>query len=188
MALRDQKPALLLIDFQKGFDDLAHWGGQRNNPQAEAQAAIILERWRASQLPVFHAQHSSTEPNSPLRPDQPGFELRDELKPKAGEPLFVKNVNSPFIGTNLKEQLDEAGIHTLVIVGMTTNHCVSTTTRMAANLGYQTYLISDATATFDQVGIQGETYDAETVHLTSLASLKDEFATILRTEELLAAL
>ena len=55
---------------------------------------------------------------------------------------------------------------------------------MAGNFGYQTFLISDATATFDKVGINGEPYDADLVHLTALASLKDEFATILTSGQL----
>ncbi len=76
--------------------------------------------------------------------------------PLEKEPIITKEVNSAFIGTNLKEQLDKLNIHTLVIVGITTNHCVSTTTRMAGNFGYETYLISDATATFDRIGIKGE--------------------------------
>ncbi|MTI19395.1 isochorismatase family protein, partial [Fulvivirga sp. RKSG066] len=63
-----------------------------------------------------------------------------------------------------------------------------TTVRMAANLDYDTILISDATATFDRVGINGETYSAETIHLTTLANLKDEFAEILDTQALLEKL
>lgn len=187
MKLISAKPALLLVDIQKGLDDEAYYGGNRNNPDAEVNAQRILVRWRALGLPIFHVQHSSQNPASPLHKSNPGFAIKDEVKPVPGEPVLVKNVNSAFIGTGLKERLDQADIKTVVIVGLTTNHCVSTTARMAGNYGYQTILVADATATFDRVGINGEKYDAETMHLTSLASLNDEFAEVVNTETLVAS-
>jgi nicotinamidase-related amidase len=184
MNLRQENPALILIDIQKGFEDEEYWGGNRNNKNAEANAGRILQKWRDLKLPIYHVRHSSVNPDSRLHKNNPGFAFKDEVKPLEDEPVITKNVNSAFIGTGLKEQLDSRGITTLVILGITTNHCVSTTSRMAGNYGYDTYVISDATATFDRIGINGEKYDSELVHLTALASLKDEFATILNTEEL----
>lgn len=175
------KPALLLIDIQKGFDDIAYWGGQRNNPDAENKAAELLKVWRDNKLPIFHIQHCSTTPTSLLRESHPGNAFKDIVKPIAGEQIVKKNVNSAFIGTNLKDQLDRAKITKLVIVGLTTDHCVSTTTRMAGNLGFETFLVSDATATFNKKGINGESFSAELIHETALASLSNEFATIVTT-------
>ncbi len=130
-------------------------------------------------------KHCSTNPNSRLAEGNIGNEFKDIVQPIAGELIIKKNVNSAFIGTNLKEVLDKTGITQLVIAGLTTDHCVSTTTRMAGNYGYDTLLISDATATFDKVGIEGEKYSAELIHQTALASLQGEFATILKTNELI---
>lgn len=56
---------------------------------------------------------------------------------------------------------------------------------MAGNFGYETYLISDATATFDRIGINGEKYDSEIIHLTTLANLNEEFATVWSLEKLM---
>jgi len=95
------------------------------------------------------------------------------------EPVIVKKVNSAFIGNNLEQRLKDSKIDTLVIVGLTTNHCISTTTRMASNLGFRTYLISDATATFDRKGLNGAVYEAELIHQICLANLNEEFAVIL---------
>ncbi|REC63566.1 cysteine hydrolase [Chryseobacterium pennae] len=184
MKLRDKKPALLLIDIQKGFLDENYWGGNRNNKDAEKISRKILERWRELNLPVFHVRHSSVNPQSKLHESDPGFEFNDNVLPQNEECIITKNVNSAFIGTDLKEKLDFQKINTVVILGITTNHCVSTTTRMAGNFGYETYVISDATAAFDRIGIQGEKYDAELVHLMALANLNEEFATVLNSEEL----
>lgn len=179
MSLTTKNPALILIDLQKGWDNHEHWGGNRNNPNAENVALELLNTWRAKNLPVIHVIHGSKDPNSELHPSKSGFEILDQLKPIDNEPLLVKNVNSAFIGTDLQERLENEGINTLVIAGLTTNHCVSTTTRMAGNFGFEVYLVADATATFDRKGINGEVFPAELIHQTALASLNEEFATVL---------
>ena len=188
MDLKSKKPALLLIDIQLGLDEWDYYGGNRNNLRAEYNAAKILQEWRLLALPVYHVKHSSQNPDSPLHVSKPGFEIKEEVRPQKDEMVITKTVNSAFIGNDLEQQLHNANISTLVVVGLTTNHCVSTSVRMASNLGFETFLIADATATFDRVGINGETFDAELVHQTTLASLNEEFATILTTDLLLSAL
>jgi nicotinamidase-related amidase len=74
-----------------------------------------------------------------------------------------------------------------VIAGISTNHCVSTTTRMAGNLGFTTWVVSDATATFDRVGPDGINYSAEQIHAIALSDLHGEFATVVDTQTVIAA-
>ena len=179
---RTDRPALILVDIQKGFDDIEYWGGQRNNPDAEENASELLKLWREHNLPIFHIQHCSSNPESLLHETNAGNDFKDLVKPIGNEPIIKKNVNSAFIGTDLKEQLDNLKITKLVIVGLTTDHCISTTTRMAGNLGFDTFLVSDATATFNKKGLEGQNYPAELIHATALASLNDEFATIVTTK------
>ncbi|MHB9142227.1 MAG: cysteine hydrolase family protein [Paludibacter sp.] len=178
------RPALILIDIQKAFDNIAYWGGQRNNDHAEANAAELLKIWRDKKLPVFHIKHCSVNPDSPLNEKYEGNEFKDMVAPVDGEPIIKKNVNSAFTGTDLKDRLDSEKISKLVIVGLTTDHCVSTTARMAGNFGYDTFVVSDATATFNNKGLDGQKYSADLMHQTSLASLNEEFATIVTTEYL----
>ncbi len=175
---------LLVVDVQKGFDDPI-WG-RRNNPAAEENISRLLRAWRRTARPVFYIQHLSCRPDSPLRSGSAGSEIKEVVGPAAGEPVISKQVNSAFIGTDLEERLRQSGLQTLVITGLTTPHCVSTTARMASNLGFTTYVVSDATAAFDQVGHDGKLYRAEDLHDTSLAALHEEFATIIETESLLA--
>lgn len=186
--LQNTNPALLLIDIQQGFNDISYWGGERNNPDAEINARKLLDHWRTNGLPIFHIQHCSVNPNSLLAEGNPGNAHKEIVKPLPGEPVIKKSVNSSFIGTDLQQRLDAASIDTVVIVGLTTEHCVSTTARMAGNFGYNTFVVADATAAFNKKGINGEHYSAETIHLTSLAQLNGEFATVLNTEEVLNTL
>lgn len=180
------QPALILVDIQKGFDNISHWGTERNNHSAEHQAGRLLNFWRKNHLPIYHIQHCSTEPGSPLAPGHPGNEFKEEVWPVNNERIIQKQVNSAFIGTDLRDELDRAGITDLVILGLTTDQCVSTTARMASNYGYKTYVIHDASATFDKIGINGIHYNAEMIHHTALASINKEFAEILSTDEMVA--
>ena len=175
--------ALIIIDVQKGFDDPS-WGN-RNNPDAEAKIELLLSAWRKNKRPVIHVQHCSVEPGSPLRSDLPGYEFKEEAKPIAGEKHFTKTVNSAFIGTDLEEYLRSCDIEELVIVGLTTDHCVSTTTRMAGNLGFKVRLVSDATATFDRRGEDGTQYLASDIHNIHLASLNGEFCAVRSAQQVL---
>jgi nicotinamidase-related amidase len=186
--LKNTRPALILVDIQQGFDNISYWGGERNNSDAELNARKLLDYWRAHSLPLFHIQHCSTNPESMLAETNPGNAHKEIVKPLPGEPVIKKSVNSAFIGTDLKERLDAAKIDTVVIVGLTTEHCVSTTTRMAGNYGYNTFVVADATAAFAKTGIKGEHYDAGTIHLTALAQINNEFATVLNTDEVINAL
>lgn len=185
-ALANKNAALILIDIQDGFDD-PYWG-KRNNASAEINAASLLEAWRRLGMPVFHVQHLSTEENSPLRPERSGSMIKEIVRPIASEPVITKHVNSAFIGTDLEHRLRDAGIKDIVLAGLTTDHCVSTSTRMGANLGFNCYLVSDATATFDRVGPDGCRWSADEVHSCHLASLNGEFAGVLTSTELLQQL
>jgi nicotinamidase-related amidase len=178
--------ALIVIDVQQGFDH-PRWG-RRNNPDAEANVARLIAAWRASERQIYHVQLISTDDTSPLQPQFPGFQFKPEAKPLWHEPVITKRVNSAFIGTDLEERLRQRRIRTLVICGLTTNHCVETTARMAGNLGYDTYLAGDACAAFDRTGPDGVTYPAEQVHAISLANIHGEFATVLTTDQILTAL
>ena len=188
MRLRKKSPILICIDLQMGFLEEEYWGGGRNNKDAEIICSTIIKRWREIGLEVIHVRHSSTNPESKLHKDNEGFQFNPITMPLDDEIVITKSVNSGFIGTNLKEVIDSKDGDTLVLVGLTTDHCVSTTTRMAGNYLYDTYLISDATATFNKVGSNGEQFSSELIHATALASLNGEFASVIDSNHLLKML
>ncbi len=175
-------PALLIIDAQQGFDS-SYWG-QRNNFDAETRIAKLLNFWRDHQWPVIHIQHCSTETGSPLHPDNPGNAFKPEAMPVTGERVFQKTVNSAFIGTGLESYLRSEHIGKLVIAGLTTDHCVSTSVRMAGNMGFDVILVSDATATFDRQDINGNHIPADEIHRIHLASLSGEFCRVQSASEI----
>jgi nicotinamidase-related amidase len=177
------KTALIIIDVQDGLDDPRL--GKRNNPDAESNIARLLAAWRTKRRPIYHVQHISTKANSPLRPNQPGNAIKRIVAPQGDEPVIQKTVNNAFIGTDLEDRLRGEDIQSVVIVGLTTGHCVSATARMAGDLGFTTFVVDDATASHDCISYDGTHYPAETIHAISLASLHDEFATILKTDQLL---
>ena len=178
------KTALLIIDVQKGLDDPA-LGRNRNNPRAESNMARLLSEWRRRQQPVIHVRHGSVEPDSPLRPGLPGHAFKEEVQPLPGEKQFDKSVNSAFVRTGLDEYLRSQETSALVIVGLTTDHCVSASTRTASDLGFHVTLVSDATATFERQDHDGRLHSADDVHNINLASLNGEFCTIRSTEDML---
>jgi len=163
--------ALIMIDVQQGLDNTDYFG-ERNNPDAEDRMAALLSAWRVHNLPIIHIQHHSTEPNSPLRPEHPGVAFKPQGTPQGDEPILTKNVNSAFIGTDLEQRLKNANIDTLVMCGLTTEHCVSTSVRMAANFGFKVYLPADATASNDATGYNGKQFTAQDVYEVALADRK----------------
>ena len=184
MEFISKNPALIIIDVQKAFLEKDYPGIKRNNINAELVCGNILNKWRENDLNVIHVRHSSSNPESKLHKSKPGFEFNDYVKPKNNEIILTKNVNSAFIGTGLDEILKNLNINTLVIVGMTTNHCISSSVRMAGNLGYETFLISDSTACYNTKGLDGKEIDCQVIFEASIASLSGEFAEIISSVEL----
>ncbi|WP_420549484.1 cysteine hydrolase family protein [Curvivirga sp.] len=185
MSKVEANTALILIDWQEGFDDWDHWGGNRNNPEAEKNASLLLSHWRQNNLPVFHVIHHSTLSKSPLRKEKPSGQIIQLLAPLESETLMHKRENSAFVGTHLEVSLRRLNIQKLVISGLTTNHCVSTSTRMAGNLGFDVQLVGDACATFDRIGPDGQEFKAQLIHDVCLSDLHNEFCQVVNTADII---
>jgi nicotinamidase-related amidase len=177
---------LIVIDLQKAIDHPS-WG-ECNNPDAEKNVASLLQAWRSTNRPIYHIRHDSTEAASHYRPGQSGNDFKPEALPIAGEVVIAKRTNSAFIGTDLESRLRQAKQTMLVVTGVITNNSVEATVRMAGNLGFQTLLVEDATFTFGRKDWHGTWRSADEVHAMSLANLDGEYCTVVRTNEVLAAL
>jgi nicotinamidase-related amidase len=178
--------ALVVIDVQRGFDDERYWG-LRNNPEAEANVARLLEEWRRRDQPVVFVRHDSEEAGSPLAAGTPGNAFKPEI---TGEPdlLVTKSVHSAFLGRPaLGPWLDERGIRTIVVAGIQTNRCCETTARMGSDLGYRVLFALDATHTFGETAPDGTPVTADEFARVTAANLQDEFAEVVTTDELCRA-
>jgi len=178
-------PALIVVDVQRGFDDPA-WG-RRDNPACEANVGALIAHWRERGLPLVFVRHDSDEPGSSLAPGQPGNDFKAVV---TGEPdlLVTKTVNSCFHGTpSLQAWLDAAGVRTIYLCGITTNHCCETTARVGGNLGYDVRFVLDATHTFDRRDLAGAVIPAEQIARVTAANLQHEFATVIDTAAALRA-
>jgi nicotinamidase-related amidase len=169
-------PTLLVIDVQRAFDEPG-WA-ERNNPEAEERVGALLAAWRDAGAPVVHVRHESDPSDGRFHRGTPGFEFKPEAEPLQGEPVVEKRTNSAFVNTGLEEHLRAVGAEKVVVAGLTTDHCCSTTARSASDLGFETWFVADATATHARAG-----FDAETIHATALASLDGEFAQIMSTTD-----
>ena len=183
-----ENTALIVIDAQDGIREENHWGGNRNNRDAEQNIAALLSLWRKVKFPVIIVQHCSVSKISPFRPTHPGNKLMDFVQWQPGEKLVQKSTASAFIKTDLQQHLEQANITSVVITGFVTNNSVEATARNAGDLGYDTTVVSDAIACFDKKSLNGATYSSAVVHELSLANLKDEYAAIRTTKEILHAL
>lgn len=175
---------LIVIDVQKAFFNPA-WGN-RNNPHAEENIGKLISYWRKKERPIIFVQHISKNNSSFFyAEDKEAIEFMDFIEPLENEIVITKSVNSAFIGTDLYQILTGMKSKHIVITGLTTNHCVETTTRMAGNYGFNPILVSDATATFDRKGMNGEIFPAELIHAVTMANLNEEFAIIIDSDSLL---
>lgn len=184
--MHTEMPTLLIIDMQQAMASAA--AGPRNNPEAERNIAILLQRWRDAGAGVVHVRHISTKPGSLFWPGQPGVQFQEELAPLPGAHVVEKNVTDAFINTGLERWLRVRGVDRLVIVGVSTNNSVESTARSAGNLGFQSTVVADATFAFGKVDYAGTQRTPDEVHAMALANLNGEYATITTTANLLQSL
>jgi nicotinamidase-related amidase len=181
------RTALIVVDMQKAFDDADFWG-PRNNPDCERNVATLIGAWREGGQPIVFVRHDSDEDVSPLRPDEPGNDLKDVVQ---GEPdlLVTKRVNSAFHGDpDLAGWLRENGVDGILVCGIQTNMCCETTARVGANLGFDMSFAIDATHTFDLPDREGGKIAADELARVTAANLDPEFGRVVKTAEAVAEL
>ena len=123
-----RKAGLLVIYTRQGY-------------RADLADMSPYERWRRRRAGLDNAQA--------LLRGTPGFELVPELAVLPGEAIVDKTANDAFCYTDLDHILRWRGISHLLFTGCTTDVCVSSTMRQAADRNYQCLMIEDACASGD---------------------------------------
>ena len=87
-----------------------------------------------------------------------GHDIIDELAPADGEAILDKPGKGAFYATDLELMLQNAGIKSLIVTGVTTEVCVHTTVREANDRGFECLVPSDCVGSyipeFHEVGLK----------------------------------
>jgi len=162
--------ALIIIDIQNDYfpEGVLTLDGVEIAAQ---KASELLKIFREQKLPIVHIQHENTMPEMGfMLPGSFGQKINDSVKPKKLEACFTKHYPNAFWQTELEVYLNKLNIQHLVIVGMMTHMCVSSTARAAMERGFLTTVIQDACAT-RSIEFDGSVISGKTVHKTALAEL-----------------
>ncbi|MBK7709453.1 MAG: isochorismatase family protein [Acidobacteria bacterium] len=149
------KPALLIIDFIKGFTDTECPLGSDLDTEVEATARL-LEAFRAKSLPVHYTTTGYDEamvsagvfvkkvPSlAQLRIGSKWIEIDDRLGPRIGEVVWTKQYASAFFGTALAAAMTAQKVDTLIVAGCTTSGCVRASAVDSCQHGFRTNVVRE---------------------------------------------
>lgn len=178
--------AVLVIDLQEGMADRIRAGRLPVNPDAPDQIARLLSNARGKGVPVIHVHHDDADPASPFRKGEAGAAPMPCAMPLPDEVVLWKHRSSAFAGTGLDAHLRGLGVTELVVAGAVAAFCVTSTVRMASDLGFRVLLPQDALLGFDLPAHDGGRIDAATVQRVTLSVLGADFATLTTVADLAA--
>jgi len=180
------KTALLVIDVQMALAHEDASGTERSCPGAEENIAALLEKFRGAGDTVVHIHHHGTDKDDPFYPEAPGSLVQAVAAPLPEEPVVIKTGSSGFVGTPLLGILQEANVERVILCGATANHCVDSTTRSAADLGFNPIYAADAVWTYPITGPDGLSHSADQIHSVTMATLEGEIAAVISTKDILS--
>ncbi len=175
------KTALLVIDAQDSFRVRDDWS-ETHNPEILDRIVQLVEAFRERDEPVYWVLHSEPGSGDVFDPALGHVQLMAELLPRDDEPVIVKTTINAFTSTDLESRLRAAGVERLVVCGIRTEQCVETTTRVAADLGFEVLFVVDATTTT----AIGELSAAAIVERTAAVLEAREFASVVTTADVVA--
>lgn len=174
------RTAVLLVDIQNDFCMPGGWADLAGLDIRKAagilpQVRDVLAAARDAGLLVVHTREghrpdlSDCPPNKQRKMHHTGLaygqdvpngrlfirgtwnnEIVDCLAPLPGEPVVDKPGKGAFYATDLEAILRDGGIETLIVCGLTTHVCVTSTLREAADRGFDTVLLADCCQSYEE--------------------------------------
>ena len=167
--------ALIMVDcqntYRRGVMQLT------NVEPAIIEAQKLLQMARDLKVPIIHIQHDAGV-GTPYDVTAEIGAISAEVAPKNGEAVVIKNYPNSFWHTNLEAQLKALAIENVVLAGFMTHVCINSTARGAFNLGFKPTVVASACATRSLIGANGKTIDAQVMHDSALAAVRDLFAVV----------
>lgn len=130
-----------------------------------------------SDLPWYRRRTDGNRRYNNFARGTPEHGILPRLEPQRGELVINKTTTSPFTSTGIARTLHHLGIAGLVIAGVSTDVCVESTARDAADFGFRCVIVDDACTSL---------YDAD--HHASLATFARLFGRVTSTQEVIQEL
>ena len=168
--LKPSETALLVIDIQNTYlevpedpEEAARWTPflERMNHQVIPGTAVLVDQCRSHGFEIIYARIACLTENGrdrSLSQKKPGFnylllpkdredsQLVPELTPQGDEIVITKTTDSALTGSNLRLILHNIGIRNVVVAGIFTDQCVSSTVRSLADESFNTLIVEDCCA------------------------------------------
>lgn len=180
------KHALIIIDIQNDYFPGGKWTLHGADAAADKAAAALAAVRDRGDL-VVHVRHEFESADAPFfAPGSEGAHIHPKVAAREGEAVVLKHKVNSFLDTPLLSLLEEQRITDLTVVGSMSHMCIDAVVRAAADLGYTVTVLHDACASRD-LEFNGVTVPATQAHAAYMASLAFAYATVISTEEWLAA-
>ncbi|MDU2378629.1 MAG: isochorismatase family protein [Enterobacter cloacae] len=188
-SLSASQTALIVVDIQNEYYAGKDFRGQMVIPDGDkvlknSQKLVSYAHQKGMQ--VYFVRHIAPK-DSPLFAEGSVYaRFHLDLQPSARDAIITKATPSAFVGTDLDNQLKKKGIKKVIVIGLMTHMCISSTARDAVPLGYNVIIPEDATATRDLDDGQGRVVDHKALQRAALAGVADVFAEIMTTKDVMA--